>query len=260
MRAAYSHALLILFLSAFLLACNENDTVSKGQSSASSSTEKNHTVAAPTARNIDHDLLRRKLIYGKATLAEVRQTLTEKDTGGLTNTMHALYSMRWHRGVTNLLQDMWELNKNKYPELNWDSIAEAPVKIALASTINRMQTVSIKEYEDYIRSHKKDAHEFHRAQVVIALGLNGDPTDVEYIKSMADGDNHYIAQSAITGLSLMNNNKARDALLQLWSKYKGDPRGKLMKEILQQAYNITPLETKTDQAQSIPLDSASTNN
>ena len=156
--------------------------------------------------------------------------------------MHALYSMRWHRGVIHLLYDMWDMKKDKYPELSWDIIDKAPARIALASTICRIQLTGKEKYLEYIRSHEHDRHEFHRAQVVIALGLNGDPADVDYIKGMADGDDVYVAQSAITALSLMGHRKASDAMIDLWFKYRGTPRGNLIQQLLKQAYNLTPHE------------------
>lgn len=194
----------------------------------------------------NYRLLQRKIIYGQATLAEVRRALTDRDIGEITNTLHALYSMRWHRGVIHLLYDMWDKKKKMYPELSWDIIDKAPARIALASTINRIQITGTGEYLDYIRSHEHDKREFKRAQVVIALGFNGDPKDVAYIKSMAAGDDTYVAQSAITALALMGHKPASDALIDLWFKYRNTPRGKLIQEVLRQAYHLTPHTRKVD--------------
>lgn len=196
--------------------------------------------------SIRYDELRKKITYGMATLHEVRQALTEDDVGALTNTVHALYSMKWHRGVINLLYDVWKLEKNKYPELAWDLLEKAPVRIALASTINRIQILNTDEYKAYIRSHENDEHEFHRAQVVVALGLNGDPVDLPYLKSMAEGDDVYVAQSAITGLALMANNQARDVLIELGKKYARDARGQLIREVLKKAYHWPPAKNQTE--------------
>lgn len=193
---------------------------------------------------VNYRFLQRKITFGQATLAEVRQALTDNDTGNITNTLHALYSMRWHRGVIHLLYEMWDLKKGKYPELAWDIIDKAPARIALASTICRIQITGTGKYLQYIRSHENDKNEFNRAQVVIALGLNGDAADVDYIKKMADGDNVYVAQSAITALSLVGHKKASDAMIDLWFKYRGTPRGNLIQELLRQAYNLTPHEKK----------------
>lgn len=100
------------------------------------------------------------------------------------------------------------------------------------------------EYKSYIRSHMYDEHEFHRAQVVVALGLNGDPKDVEYIKEMADSDNHYVTQSAISSLAMVAHVKAKDAMVELYEKYKDTARGKLILELLKKAYKWTPEKAK----------------
>ena len=201
---------------------------------------------APLGQQPNYDALRRKIASGMATLAECRKALTETDVGGLTNTVHALYSMGWHRGVYHVLHDMWNKDRAKYPEFAWDLIVKAPVRIALASTINRLELSGSNVYLDYIRAHKYDKHEFHRAQVVVALGLNGNPEDIKYIKSMADGDDHYVVQSAITALALMNSKKASDALIELWKKYRDTPRGNLIEEVLQRAYNLVPHKRVVD--------------
>ncbi len=199
--------------------------------------------AAGPSQTINYDLLHKKIAYGKAFLADVRQALTNTDTAAITNTIHALYAMRGHRGVYNLLFDMWQLNKKKYPELAWEQISSPPARIALASTINRVQIINTDEYKNYIRSFKHDGHEFHRAQVAIALGFNGSPDDVEYIKTLAAGTNHYVAQSAITALAIMGGDFARNAMIELFYIHGNTPRGKLLETLLSQAYDWIPPTT-----------------
>ncbi len=57
---------------------------------------------------------------------------------------------------------------------------------------------------------------------------------------MSDADNHYVAQSAITGLSVFGGNKARDLLIELAEKHRGTARGDLMTEMLRKAYRWPP--------------------
>lgn len=180
----------------------------------------------------------KKIVFGTAQLADVREALTDQDAGSLTNTVHGLYAMRWHRGVLHILQDMWQLDKTRYPELAWDLIGKPPVRLALASTMNRIQTSGTREFVEYLRQHKNETHEFNIAQVAVGLGFHGDPADVEYLKSLASGNNHYIVQSSLTALSLMNNPAARDALQDIIVKFKDDPRSSLAMELLQQAYGV----------------------
>ena len=94
-------------------------------------------VFANDATLPDYDVLREKITFGNANFSEVREALTEPDILNLTNTLHALYSMRWHRAVLHLLQNIWERKREKYPELAWDLLEKIPPRIALASTINR---------------------------------------------------------------------------------------------------------------------------
>lgn len=221
---------------------NNNETIETITENSDISVEKN--VAESSAWKPDYNKLRSLITYGKATIIDVRQALTEKDVVGLSNTLHALYSMRWHRGVYHLYYDLWHLQKDKYPDFAWESLEKIPARIALASTINRAQIYDAEEFKNYIRSHMNDEHEFHRAQVVVALGLNGDPDDVEYIKSMADSDNHYVTQSAISSLAMVGHVKAQDAMIELYEKHKGTQRGDLLLSLLKKAYKWQPEEIK----------------
>lgn len=192
--------------------------------------------SSPINSDLRFQQLYRKVVTGEATLAEIRELLTDKNVAGLTNTLHGLYTMRYHRGVIHLLDSLWQENKTLYPELSWDLLAKTPIRIALASTLNRIYIGQTREYIDFIRNHKDEEHEFHLAQVAIALGLNGDPADVDYLEQLASGDNVYIVQTSMSALALMNNPKARDALIVIEKEFSNDPRSKLATELLWQAY------------------------
>lgn len=193
-------------------------------------------VFANDATLPDYDVLREKITFGNAKFSEVREALTEPDILNLTNTLHALYSMRWHRAVLHLLQNIWERKREKYPELAWDLLEKIPPRIALASTINRIRIFNTDEYKAYIRSHRYADHEFVRAQVVVSLGLNGDPDDVDYLVKMVNSSNHYVVQTAMTSLALMGHVRAKEAMITLEDEYRDEPRGKLLRELLKKAY------------------------
>lgn len=244
------NALLILLVATLCISCSKgtestekNNLVSANENIEISS-KKNTRNESQQKPKYNYKQLRNSIAYGKATLLEVEQALTQTDVAQLSNTLHALYAMRWHRGVYHIYDDLWYLKKDKHPDFAWDALEKIPSRIALASTINRAKIYNSEEFKSYIRSHKNDEHEFHRAQVVVALGLNGDPDDVEYIKSMADSDNHYVTQSAISGLAMLNHVKARDAMVDLFQKYKDTPRGNLLLAMLKKSYNWVPVKTE----------------
>lgn len=190
----------------------------------------------------NYDALTARIASGRATIGEVRRALTDRDVGRLTNTVHALYSMRWHRGVNHLIRDMWDLKTAKYPELSWDLLRKPPVRIALASTVSRIQVSHTGKYLDYMRSHAHDKQEFIRAQVVVGLGFNGYKEDVPYIKSMAESNDHYVVQTAIASLGFMQSGAAKYALEDLWFEFRGTPRQKLIEEVLKKVYRLVPEE------------------
>ena len=194
-------------------------------------------VSANNETTPDYGALREKITFGKATFSEVREALTEPDVLNLTNTIHALYAMRWHRAVLHLFQNIWERKREKYPELAWDLLEKIPPRIALASTINRVRIFNTEEYKAFIRMHRYADHEFVRAQVVVSLGLNGDPDDIEYLIKMVKSNNHYVIQTAITSLGLMAHERAKDAMIILENEYKGEPRAVLLRELLKKVYN-----------------------
>lgn len=228
----FNHIVLLGFV-LLLASCNDaNSPETKEQLQSAQKANQ----SSPINSDMRFQQLYRKVVTGEATLAEIRELLTDKNVAGLTNTIHGLYTMRYHRGVIHLLDSLWQENKTLYPELSWDLLAKTPIRIALASTLNRIYIGQTREYIDFIREHKDEEHEFHLAQVAIALGLNGDPADVDYLEQLASGDNVYIVQTSMSALALMNNPKARDALIVIEKEFSDDPRSKLATELLWQAY------------------------
>lgn len=191
------------------------------------------------------------LIYtGKATLSQVKWALSSGDITQLVNIMHALYAMRGHSGVYHILYRMWRLDMDNDPNVNWTLIKQAPVRIALASTINRIDILKSRDLRDYIRSFKYDDLDINRGQVLAALGLNGDPVDIPYLEEMVDSDNFYLTQIAVTALAFMSNSNAKDSLIVLAKKHYETPKGDLIMGVLERVYNtvaVTKSEANTQQ-------------
>ena len=200
------------------------------------------TNQKPVDSSPNFNILRQKITFGDANLHNVLQALTDDDPRSLANTVHALYGMRIHRGVIHALDGMWTNNKERYPDFAWSAIETDAVRIATASTLNRIRIVDTDEHLEFIRSKKNATNSFNLAQVCIALGFNGSHVDLDFLKEMAEGEDHYVAQSAITALSLFGGNRARDTLVDLAKTHSGTNRGKLMSELLRKAYDWPPPE------------------
>jgi len=217
-----------------LVGCNEQGKPSRFQSTADAEEASSESSQKPERYFQERY---QKIVTGQATVSDVREALTDRNVAALTNTLHGLFAMRYHRGVLYLLEALWKGQTDNYPELAWDQLNKTPTRLALASTLNRIYIGHTDEYIDFIRAHKDETHEFHLAQVAIGLGLHGDPADVDYLKDLASGDNVYIVQTSLTGLSLMNNPRARDALIEIEQQFQDDPRARLAAELLRKAYN-----------------------
>ncbi len=239
--------ILLVNVTIFSIGCSESDTPNQAEKIAKennlASVEENTEIGTQSNTikpKYNYKILRRNITFGDATFPEVKWALTETDVLQLSNTMHALYSMRWHRGVYNLLFDLWHLNKDKYPELAWKTIEQTPVRIALASTISREQTIDTSEFQNFIRSYMDDENQSNLAQVVIALGLNGNPDDVEYIKTLASGSDQFVSNSAISSLAILNHDSAKEAMIELYEQNKENTKGDLLIGLLEKAYSWSP--------------------
>lgn len=226
---------LIILLCLLVVACADDAPQDKEKQAIPQKPLPNNTY-----NKTDHKQLYKLIANGKAYPNEVLEALKTDNTLEMTNLIHALYSMRWHKRINSLLYALWDLDKEKHPNINWSLIEKKPIRIALASTINRIKTDGTEKYIDFIRQNKYDKHDFTRAQVVVALGLNGEVKDVAYLEEMADKDEVYLSQSAITSLVLMQNKIAKDTLIKLANKHKNTPKGELIIKLLGISYNLYP--------------------
>ncbi len=228
-----------IYLTGILLTCLAISSSSIAFASESQKdTLKDKNISANQAKRLSFNDVYNLIYTGKAKLSQVKWALTSGDTTQLVNTMHALYAMRGHIGIYNMLYRMWRLEMDDDPNINWPAIKQPPVRIALASTINRIDGLKSRELREYIRSFKYDDLDANRGQVLVALGLNGDPVDVPYLEEMADSDNHYLTQIGVSSLAFMSNSTAKDSLISLARKYYDTPRGDLILGVLKRAYKI----------------------
>ncbi len=197
---------------------------------------------APSEPEVDYTQLQLRVVNGQASFPEVVRALSDADVARLVNTVHMMHSQRWQRASVRLLLALWRQQDTvAFPgDLNPERFAKPPVRLALASTLLRMEAPGRDAYLRYLLEHRYDAHEFHRAQVVIGLGLNRNPKDVDYLEEMASSGNDYVVQAAVTALGLMQDLRARQALGRLWERHRGGALGELIEGVLARVYRVTP--------------------
>ncbi len=163
-----------------------------------------------------YDNLQLRLAAGGVDMSELRWALTDPDVTALTKTTHLLPAMAWHRSALYLIDDLWALKSEKYPELNWRLIAEPPVRIALASTLARLQKEDKKtEYIDYINRFRDDPDPFNQLQVIIAMGYMRDSGNTDYLASRLNSASPLIVKNAISALASLGEGPARNIVVEL---------------------------------------------
>lgn len=177
-----------------------------------------------------------RIVARSATPAEVKRAVSIGPLGDRANILHALYSMRQSAWVRSLLFDLWRDQRKQHPAIDWQSMQSPVLRVALAATMNRIAAGTIPEFLDYLRAQANHELPLVRAQALMALGMNGDAQDIDSLVDGANGADHYVAQSAITGLAFMYSQPAHKALAQLAIKHKDSERGVFIKRILKGAY------------------------
>jgi len=133
--------------------------------------------------------------------------------------------MRSNPRVRGILYDLWRDERQNHADLPWDKLQHPVTCTVLAGVMNRIASGTIPEFMDYLRAQADSDIELVRAQVVLALSMGGYLQDVPLHKRYAEGESEYVARSAIVGLAYVYQDEAKQVLLDLHEKYKGNERG-----------------------------------
>ena len=156
------------------------------------------------------------------TLDDIRQRLTSPDPFTIVNEILQLYLLRQRGDVRGLLVDLWEVDGERYPDLNWQEIEKPPARVALAHTLARIGEFEPEPLLAFIRSNLDHADPFTQANAVTALAFVGEDSDIEAMTALAANGADYAAEAAIKALALHGGPRAKDALLQLRVHYAAD--------------------------------------
>lgn len=182
-----------------------------------------------------------KLQFGAASLSNIVEALSyTENTIELYNFIDSLYELRTDIKVQALLLQLWERDKESLPNLAWEQISTAPVRIAVANNLNRIYAKFAEdEFSDYFRTFKYDKNLFIWSESILALGFNRDVKDIPYLVEMAQSEEHIINQSGISALAFMLRDEAKLELKRLAKKYYGTARGDFIIHVLKKGYGIS---------------------
>lgn len=133
-----------------------------------------------------------------------------------------------HRGdVLPLIQDLWNNDKKKHPDLPWSFVNLDVVRINIADILvqayrNGLANVDRKALHAFVKkiaSGSGDAQA--RGNALLVLGAIDDPRDVPALRSAAREERDWISTSALISLGTMCNSDAGKALDALSGALKG---------------------------------------
>jgi HEAT repeat protein len=192
---------------------------------------------APPATLGPYERTREAIRASTATLDAILEALTEEDVEGLANTLHALYLMGERPWVLQLLRALWNEDLDAYPELDWGRLSAPAARVALASTLARLEPARRESYLGYLRRALAEPDPFVRAQAAVGLGFAGEPADVPALAELALGGAAYDGEAAVKALGIHGSESARLALLALRDAPRLDRRRRaVVRQVLLEAY------------------------
>lgn len=185
-------------------------------------------------------ILQQRIREGRASIKDIKQALGVGEVGDVANALTALYSMRRNAEVRELLYALWRDERQQYADLPWERLQHPVVRTAIAAVMNRIAAGTVDELLTYLRGQAEHEDKLVRAQVALALGMTGDLQDLPLLQRYADGDNEYVAQSAILGLGYVYHKQAKEALISLHNTHQDNARGHYIAGILRDVYQWRP--------------------
>ncbi|MCC7412514.1 MAG: hypothetical protein IT495_12915 [Gammaproteobacteria bacterium] len=188
-----------------------------------------------------YEALRASIRAGAATGAEVREALTERDALGLSNTVLQLYYLREDAGVRALLEALWSGQRDQARAAAWDTLATAPVRVALAHTLARIDPGRRPQLLAFIRASLASRDEFAQAQAALALAFVGDHEDLPALEALARSGGDYAAEAALKALAIRGGDTAHQAMLRLQRHYRADAqRSAVIRQLLAERWPPVP--------------------
>jgi hypothetical protein len=132
--------------------------------------------------------------------------------------MHYIDSMRVYKNpeILVLWHNLWEENKDKYPNFAWTCIEHPLVKVILAEKLAHADPENYETYHRYIEDNLDHDDQDVRMQAVTALGGVGSTRSIPRLEALALSKDTELALIAISALALLRTDEARAVLERLY--------------------------------------------
>lgn len=146
-------------------------------------------------------------------------------------------------GILHTVLMLWELDRKKLPELNWDLVSEDMVRVEVADTLLQAESNgSIKlnpaPLHKYLTSMLKSKDLNIVRSAVLALSSVGDPGDVDAICKIAMREQAGTFRASVVSLSQMCNPAAGRAMARIRRNIKNKNNINFLDKTMRRASNF----------------------
>jgi hypothetical protein len=172
--------------------------------------------------------------------ARAKQELSARDPAELLRgSIFFFYRNFGNPQLTPLARAVWNLDREKYPDLSWDLLDEPEFRINFAQlwarwttevNKNRSELQSIRSYVDpFLSSGRVE----RRGPAVDFLGAVGDESDIPLLKQIALEDQSTVTLNAVLAIRSIGGAAANSALQDLYEKVRDPLLKERIKSIMQ---------------------------
>lgn len=144
----------------------------------------------------------------------VREKLKSSDPKQMTEAIIQMVTMNRRPEVNALLQAAWNQQMDADPELNWNTLQNSQVRIALAQVLGQWYPDD-RQYRDYILKDLDKVQGMQRVDDLIALGAVANEADITFLEHTAREADQIVAAGALSGLQIAGGVTATEALKRI---------------------------------------------
>lgn len=154
---------------------------------------------------------------GTFSVPELREILRQQDPGVMSESLNNVKKLGTSREGLQLLREVWDGNRSKFPELAWTTIEDPQVQLDLVdilvqAAMNGEASSEPSDAHDYVIGVLNSESPKLVSQALISLAVFERPDDVQTIERVALRQDRRTFRSAVIALSTMCATGAAEAL------------------------------------------------
>lgn len=146
--------------------------------------------------------------------------------------------VEWSAENMDVVQALWEKNRQRYPDLPWEKLDDDIVKLALANVLMQAHRhcrieANMGALHDFVKSKTMSSDLRVKGRATYLLGLSGYEEDIPYLSSIVELEREGYAEEAALSLTFIHSGAALNAIRNLESKVKRPSLKSFLKDLVE---------------------------